>query len=55
MVEDEAPECGLLDGVVLVPFDARPLPSTRLAYAEEIRRVQTRAREIENEHAAPQP
>lgn len=49
--------------VVLVPFDPRPLPATRFAYADQIRALQARfgpgtlpsVRKAEKEDDSPQP
>lgn len=42
------------EGVVLVPFDPRPLPATLRAYADQIRAVQALARELERDDDPPQ-
>jgi hypothetical protein len=51
---DEDATCMPPEGVVLVPFDPRPLPATLRAYADQIREVQALARDLERDHDSPQ-
>lgn len=54
MNEDDACFLPPLWDVVLVSFDARPLPATALAYADQIQGVQARAREVEKSDDPPE-